>query len=856
MRMASLEAYGAHPDLLAVWTQHYNEDLLPIQEKAVLDGQVLKGESVVGSGPTGCGKTLIAEMAATHAASQGRRAFYLCPTRALAEAVHRQFSRLYAPLGMRVLISTQERRQSDRRILRGEFDIAVTVPEKLWAMLMTSSSLLQTVGALVVDELQMLGDEDRGPCLELLLARFAGAGHAQIVGLSAVLGNPRELADWLGARLVEEHRRPVPMRKGVWRDGVFSYLEHNSQSRGEESIEVQLPEDASELEATVRLATELALRDEPTLVFLRDRASTVRAARMAAEQMERACASEPDRPTGQSLEAVRDLPPTQAARALAELMGSGVGFHNADLHLSERHLVEAAFASGDLRCLFATSTLAVGLNLPARNVIVEPLKWRSLPGGQPSLGPLTQAEFENMAGRAGRLGFGDEYGRALLVGEAGFAEDGLLRRYVEAPPEPVNGQFERLPAVQRLLLRTAAEGLDGEPLHLLTPTPSTTGDTAEEARAIDRAEKAGLILHSPFGDRLALTGAGQLAATCGLSLTTVASMTAALERLHDAPSDLEAVVVAALSTEARAVPLPRDRSEGHWMRLLEARGHSDCGWSERTRALLWSGPLRAAERETAARIALTALDWSREEDTADLELRTGLHSGRAAILGETIGWLVQCLARMVEERGGDPDDVDRLQELGESLTATLPPACLPLHRLHVPSLQRDHVLALAGAGMTSRDDLAAAAPGVLESLLPPSTLAELSQMIPLQVEVAPSGPEEEHTQETAVAGPLLVIDAGRPNEVSLRGQVVALRPMEFELLSLLAHQPQRCVPFDKLYNELWGANNPVEPAQIYYHRHNLARKLMSAMPEGSEPIVKTISRRGLMLDLPAEAVAA
>lgn len=840
MKVASLEAYGAHPDILAAWTRQYAEDLLPIQEQAVLEGKVLDGASVVGSGPTGCGKTFIAEMAATHAASHGRRVVYLTPTKALAEALFARFARTYGPLGLRVEVSTQDRRGADRRIARGDFDLVVTVPEKLWALLSAAPSLSGSIGALVVDELQLLGDPERGPRLELVLARFVAGGAAQIVGLSAVLGNGAELARRLGARLVEEHWRPVELRKGTWREGRFSYHEHNSRAAGEEEIAAPDIEGAAPLEATVALAVELAQRGEPTLVFLRDRFSSVQAARLAAWLGV-------GRPAQRALAALDDLPRTQAARALEDLLCSAVAFHNADLHFAERAAVEEAFAAGEVLCLFSTTTLAVGVNLPARNVIVEPVKWQAAGQGAPSLAPMSQGEFENMAGRAGRLGFDDPFGRAILLGEGGFDADTLMRRYVLAGPEPVEGQLDKLPELERLLLQ-AALGAPAPPLLSEAPPPGP------ECREL--AQAARLITTSPVDGRVELTGLGRAAAACGLSAPTLMNMTQALDRLDRAPTNLEAVILAALSAEARAVPLPPDRDRKRWMTPLEERARGEGDWSEAARDILWSGPLRVAERETAARLALLALHWTRPEPSADLEEFTGVHAGRALAVCETLGWLVQCLARVSEELAAEPPDVERLAAFGEALARAVPQDCLPLARMRLTGLHRDHALALADGGFRTPEEVLGASDEDLQTLAPPGVRAELDALRKRAARDARAAPDDAPASVACRPDHMLIVDAQRPDMATVHGQEVALRPMEFQLLSILARRPRHCVSFDRLYNALWGAKEAVEPQQIYWHRHQLSKKLRGAMPAGTGEIIRTVSRRGLMLDLPADQVFA
>jgi replicative superfamily II helicase len=134
MRIASVEAFGVCRTLAEAWERVYGPELLPVQERALRAG-VCAGESVVVVAPTGAGKTLVGEMAAAEAALSGRRAVYTVPTRALADEKYEAFSRTYEPLGLRVCVSTRDWRSQDRRIGRGDFDLLVTVNEKLRALL-------------------------------------------------------------------------------------------------------------------------------------------------------------------------------------------------------------------------------------------------------------------------------------------------------------------------------------------------------------------------------------------------------------------------------------------------------------------------------------------------------------------------------------------------------------------------------------------------------------------------------------------------------------------------------------------------------------------------------------------------
>ena len=188
MKTASLEAFGIDERIIDLWQRAGYTVLLPIQELAVRKGGVLSGRNVLVFSPTSSGKTFVGEMAAVKTALQNRRVAYLVPQKALAEEKYNEFHSKYRPFGIRTVISTRDRKEFDDDIGQGNFHIAVVVFEKMQSLLLTCPGLLRSVGLVVVDELQMIGDKTRGAGLEILLTKMKLAeGNPQIIGLSAVL---------------------------------------------------------------------------------------------------------------------------------------------------------------------------------------------------------------------------------------------------------------------------------------------------------------------------------------------------------------------------------------------------------------------------------------------------------------------------------------------------------------------------------------------------------------------------------------------------------------------------------------------------------------------------------------------
>src|SRR5215468_10812833 len=210
-----LRAYGIGDEIIDIWKKSYGEYLLPIQEKAIVRHNVLGGNLIIFA-PTSSGKTLVGEIVSVHYAMAKKRALYLVPMKALAEEKYHHFKDTYGELGVKTIISTHDRKEYDQEFERKEFHIAIVVFEKLNALLVKSPNLLEGIGLVVTDELQMMGDESRGAGLELLLTKIlVSPFKPQLLGLSAVLGDAEDLASWLKAELLIDTRRPVELRKGI-----------------------------------------------------------------------------------------------------------------------------------------------------------------------------------------------------------------------------------------------------------------------------------------------------------------------------------------------------------------------------------------------------------------------------------------------------------------------------------------------------------------------------------------------------------------------------------------------------------------------------------------------------------------
>ncbi|MFH0701752.1 MAG: DEAD/DEAH box helicase [Candidatus Woesearchaeota archaeon] len=186
--------------------------LTPVQEKAVQAG-LLNNTSLLVCAPTASGKTLIATMGIAQHLEQGHKTIYLVPLKALANEKFKEFQQLLASTPYKTVISTGEMDSESNYLAK--YDLLILTTEKLDSLLRHRVSWLEQVKLVVVDEIHLLNDASRGPTLEIILTLLKSLIRPQLIGLSATIGNPQELAQWLGAELVQDSWRPVELKQGI-----------------------------------------------------------------------------------------------------------------------------------------------------------------------------------------------------------------------------------------------------------------------------------------------------------------------------------------------------------------------------------------------------------------------------------------------------------------------------------------------------------------------------------------------------------------------------------------------------------------------------------------------------------------
>lgn len=436
-----LDRFALEPDVRAILEREGIASLYPPQADAL--GPILDGSSVLVACPTASGKSLLAYLGLLRAARRGRTGLYLVPLRALAQEKYDDLL-AFKELGVRIGLSIGDFDLSAAALER--LDILVATSEKADGLLRRGSPWLDRLGCVVADEVHLLRDPDRGPTLEVSLTRLRRAHpELQIIALSATVGNSEEVAEWLKARHIASEFRPVPLRSGVYHGGTIVFTDLSTR---------EIPAPGEPLPRLVRTVIQ---EGGQALVFVNTRRSSEQVAeslgatvRPLLDAAGRAAALAAREELGQVSEEE-----TEGIRRLSHLLPEGVAFHNASLTNPERRVVERAFRDRVLKVLVATPTLAAGINLPARRVIVRDT-WRydDRIGGQ---APIPALEVQQMCGRAGRPRF-DTEGEAVLLARTTDETERLLDDYLSAPPEQVRSRLAAEPALRTHLLALVASG--------------------------------------------------------------------------------------------------------------------------------------------------------------------------------------------------------------------------------------------------------------------------------------------------------------------------------------------------------------------------------------------------------------
>jgi helicase len=452
------------------------DSLYPIQEQAISNG-LLRGENLLITSPTASGKTLIAIMAALKKMEKKEKVIYMTPLRSLATEKYHDFLELnsinftnnnnnnknLATVTKNIDFEKKyvaKKKKGDRKksfivkLAMGNYDspgndllnadIVILTNEKLDALIRNDSELLSNVGLFVIDEIHLMGDKDRGPTLEMMITKIKRFyQEAQILALSATVSNSKDIAEWLNCKLIENNWRPTELLEGVYDNGIVR-MNNNTKIKINTYYNFQ--------SIPVSVAIDSLESGGQTIIFAETRK---RAASLAAKSVQGVFRlldkDQKEKAKKSALQLSKISDDTDITKNLIEMVSKGVGFHHAGLSQPIREIIEDSFKQGVIKLLVATPTLAAGVNLPARRVVLSSILRYDYDIGTNI--PISILDYKQFCGRAGRPKY-DTFGEAIIIPESGMNSEELYDHYILGIPEPVNSKLFNEKALRFHILST------------------------------------------------------------------------------------------------------------------------------------------------------------------------------------------------------------------------------------------------------------------------------------------------------------------------------------------------------------------------------------------------------------------
>lgn len=391
----------------------------PFQVEAIQ--QIDAGNSVVVVAPTGAGKTLIAEHAVGRAVDGGTRAFYTTPIKALSNQKYADLCAMFGEAEVGLLTGDN--------VINGDASIVVMTTEVLRNMIYAESRALDDLSVVILDEVHYLQNRYRGAVWEEVIIHLPSS--VAVVCLSATIANPDEFTAWVRSRrgataLVLETHRPVPldsvyMVKDRYRDGALELMPVFRGSRANPQV-TKLLQKGRGRQRRFAAPRRLEVVEEldaagllPTIYFIFSRAGCDQAAETVAASRLRLTTTDERREIRRRVEELTEHLPPQDLSALGyaswlDRLEQGVAAHHAGMVPAFKETVEDLFVSGLIKVVFATETLALGINMPARSVVLERLS--KFDGEKHEI--IQPGDYTQLTGRAGRRGI-DTEGTAVVL---------------------------------------------------------------------------------------------------------------------------------------------------------------------------------------------------------------------------------------------------------------------------------------------------------------------------------------------------------------------------------------------------------------------------------------------------------
>ena len=436
------------------------KELYPPQKKAIIP--VLNGENTLISIPTASGKSLIAYIGIIQSLlvrNKGSKAVYIVPLKALAGEKFTELSEIGEALGLKIGLSLGDREGENTNIKNA--DIIVCTSEKFDSLMRNKPEIMEGLSIIIADEVHLIHDYSRGPTMEINLTRFLNSdSDVQIIALSATIGNSEDLAKWLRAKLIVSSWRPVTLEQSTLANIDLEPRKRISTSKENSNLPPPRTLKGPASQPMIAALEDSLEQNIQSLIFVSTRRSAQSLARKLSERVIKKWTREKNDRLNELELLKKEISllgdDSSISDSLELTILGGVVFHHAGLNSKQRKFIEEAFRNKIILCIVATPTLASGVNLPARRVIIRDLK--RYENGMSRW--LSVMEVQQMLGRAGRPRY-DSIGEAWLhcKGERSYENaDEISERFIHGNPEDVTSKLASENALRTHILAIISAG--------------------------------------------------------------------------------------------------------------------------------------------------------------------------------------------------------------------------------------------------------------------------------------------------------------------------------------------------------------------------------------------------------------
>ena len=443
-------------------------------------------QNVIVQGRTSSGKTLLAQIATLYfggketdgPGSARKKVIYLVPLRAMVNEKRDDFKKIFFDtLGWRVYASSSDYQDHDEDITASEFEVAIIVYEKFFALLAQDNQFIRNCGLIVIDELQMMNDGSRGPKLEIALTKVLDINYAcKILGLTTIQCEVSQIGIWLNAEIIKNCSRPKALEEYVvWPAESGEYFhyymkEETEDGRSNDSnkdglddgnkidldghyMEIHEKDKHVEEKMIPELIRYLRKGKENNppkiIVFINNKKYTNSIAIDICNHLDKKTDFRLDT-ENERIQSFLFSEDEYAGEILNKTLPYGVAFHHGGFSWALREFVEEEFRKekGMIDIVVATETLAIGVNMPADIVILAGI---TLPRANHFKAEMRSHEYKNYVGRAGRLGKSSEKkGRSYLLAPTQAKAYDYWNRYVNAREVKISSALRMLPQEEQV----------------------------------------------------------------------------------------------------------------------------------------------------------------------------------------------------------------------------------------------------------------------------------------------------------------------------------------------------------------------------------------------------------------------